>query len=177
RCDNHITNPKSMINSILERHRRRVTIDRVLVSNNDDNSQTLITDQDEIKVHVNAHFQQVAGGAQPRQILSPRWAAQYSPIARINEQWYDRIMDPPSIDEWSNIITHLANGKAPGPSGVFNEMINMWAPKCLKLYGSWFASAVFTKTFLKVGVKLPYIPYQNLWTGKATSTKQDLLPY
>ena len=121
-----------MINSILERHRRRVTIDRVLITNIDDNSQTLVTDQDEIKVHVNAHFQQVAGGAQLRQTLSPRWAAQYSPIARINEQWYDRIMDPPSIDEWSNIVSHLANGKAPGPSGVSNEMIKHVGPKMSK---------------------------------------------
>ena len=45
-----------MINSILERHRRRVTIDRVLITNTADNLQTLVTDQDEIKVHVNAHF-------------------------------------------------------------------------------------------------------------------------
>ena len=121
-----------MINSILERHCRRVTIDRVLITNIDDNSQTLVTDQNEIKVHVNAHFQQVAGGAQPRQTLASRWAAQYSPIARINEQWYDRIMDPPSIDEWSNIVSHLANGKAPGPSGVSNEMIKHVGPKMSK---------------------------------------------
>ena len=51
-----------MINSILERHWRRITLDRVLLTNPSDNSQTLVTDQEEIKAYVNAHFQNVAGG-------------------------------------------------------------------------------------------------------------------
>jgi hypothetical protein len=52
-----------MINSILDRHRKRITLDRVLVTNASDNSKTLVTDQEEIKAHVNTHFQQVAGGS------------------------------------------------------------------------------------------------------------------
>src|SRR5207248_8403609 len=40
-----------------------------------------------------------------------------------NEQWYDKIIDPPSLEEWLQIVQHLANGKAPEPSEVSNEMI------------------------------------------------------
>ena len=55
-----------------------------------------------------------------------------TPINRINEQWYDKIMDPPSIEEWSEIVRQLANGKAPGPSGISNEMVKNVGPKMSK---------------------------------------------
>src|SRR2546430_1075740 len=105
-----------MINSILERKRKRITLDRLLIVNSNDSSQTLITDPEDINKFANSHFQNVARGAQPRQTLSFRWANQYVLKENIDINWYNSIMDPPPIEEWFNI------------SGISNEMIKQVGP-------------------------------------------------
>jgi hypothetical protein len=49
--------------------------------------------------------------------------SQYEPIDSFQASWYNNIMDPPSQEAWSTIISNLANGKASGPSGISNEML------------------------------------------------------
>ena len=50
-----------MLNSLLERDKRTIVLDRIIV-NKDGNNQ-LITDPDELKHLTNLHFQTVAGGS------------------------------------------------------------------------------------------------------------------
>jgi hypothetical protein len=52
-----------MINSITERQRRTIVIDRILKTNNEDtNDLELVTDPDEIKKLTALHFQTIADG-------------------------------------------------------------------------------------------------------------------
>src|SRR5436190_1837345 len=60
RCDHYKDQKKIMINSIIDRHRQTIIIDRILVKKND--TEELIIDTEEIKKHTNIHFQTVAGG-------------------------------------------------------------------------------------------------------------------
>ena len=46
RCSNYIDNQKGMINSILERSRRTIVLDRVLITDSVIQAQTLVTDSD-----------------------------------------------------------------------------------------------------------------------------------
>jgi len=62
RCDNYINNQKSMIDSILSRKRRVITLDRILFRDPLTDETTLITDPEQIKSHTNQYFQTVAGG-------------------------------------------------------------------------------------------------------------------
>ena len=123
RCDNYIDNQKSMIDSILSRKRRVITLDRILVQDPLTAETTLITDPEQIKSQTNQHFQTVAGGRhQPKQ-LNPRWTRQYTPLSGIKDEWYSTLMSSPTRDEWQSVINSLPNGKAAGPSGVSNEML------------------------------------------------------
>ena len=112
-----------MIDSILSRKRRVITLDRILFRDPLTDETTLITDSEQIKSHTNQHFQTVAGGRhQPKQ-LNSCWARQYTPLSGIKDEWYSTLMSPPTRDEWQLVINSLPNGKAAGPSGVSNEML------------------------------------------------------
>src|SRR5256885_16263388 len=50
RCSNYIDNQKGMINSILERSRRTIVLDRVLITDSVTQAQTLVTDPDALAV-------------------------------------------------------------------------------------------------------------------------------
>jgi hypothetical protein len=112
-----------MIDSILSRKRRVITLDRILLRDPLTEETTLITDPEQIKSQTNQHFQTVAGGRhQPKQ-LNPRWTRQYTPLSGIKDEWYSTLMSLPTRDEWQSVINSLPNGKAAGPSGVSNEML------------------------------------------------------
>ena len=122
-CSNYIDNQKGMINSILERSRRTIVFDRVLITDSITQAQTLVTDPDALATYVNHHFQNVAGGSQGFKTLPTRWAHRYLPIDRIQSSWYDDILQPPTQEEWSDILRTFPLGKAAGPSGISNEML------------------------------------------------------
>ena len=123
RCSNYIDNQKGMINSILERSRHTIVLDRVLITDSVTQVQTLVTDPDALATYVNHHFQNVAGGSQGFKTLPTRWAYRYLPIDRIQSSWYDDILQPPTQEEWSDILRTLPLGKAAGTSGISNEML------------------------------------------------------
>src|SRR5437764_11557399 len=121
RCNDLVDNKAGVITSILERKRKCIILDRVVIGSG--KNQSLITDPLMIDSHINHHFQTVAGGTNGPKVLNDRWSSQYAPIQEFNENWYESVLLPPTDTEWSSAISDLANGKAPGPSGISNEMI------------------------------------------------------
>jgi hypothetical protein len=85
RCDNLLANPKLMIDSILQRRRRCIVLDRILISDPSSSTQTLVVDPTEICTHTNHHFQTIAGGSHTPVALNTRWSAQYQPLDHIDE--------------------------------------------------------------------------------------------
>ena len=55
RCDKLYTNPKSMINSILNQHKDPVKFDNIIMDND------IITNTHDIKTHIQQHFNQWTG--------------------------------------------------------------------------------------------------------------------
>ncbi|RIA86229.1 Endonuclease/exonuclease/phosphatase, partial [Glomus cerebriforme] len=140
RCDNYKDDPSSMIDSFLDRNKRTIIIDRVLQSNN--GTSTLITDPNEIKKLTNQHFQQCAGGTQIPKEIPLRWLDQYTPKAHIDENIYRHLMSPPSFQEWINTLNELSNDKAPGPSGITNEMLKHLGPKTSTLLWQFICKCI-----------------------------------
>jgi exonuclease III/ribonuclease HI len=126
RCDDLLSNQKSMITSILERKKKSIVLDRVIVKRG--NIIELITDPDLVNKETILHFQTVAGGINESKQLNDRWQAQYSPKSDIREKWYECIMLPPTMEEWSSVIKSLPLHKATGPSGISNEMLRHVGP-------------------------------------------------
>ncbi|CAB4405836.1 unnamed protein product [Rhizophagus irregularis] len=121
RCDDLMNNKKKMINSFMNREIKSIVIDRVIVTENNDD--ILKTDPQSIKKEVNNHFQHIAGSTNQEKILSGIWIDQYSPRDYVDVNIYDGLMDHITQEEIEYHISLLPNGKASGPSRVSYEMI------------------------------------------------------
>ena len=126
RCDDYTTNKGAMINSCLEKDNKKIVIDRLLKTI--DGVEHLITDPAEIRKLTNEHFQTCPGGIHELKIIPTQWIAQYSPQDHIDTNIYHHLMDPPSLEEWSQVIKQLPINKATGPSGISNEMLKHLGP-------------------------------------------------
>ena len=82
-----------MIDSLLNRPRRKIVIDRVISNGN------LLVEPQEIKDEVNKHFQTCAGGVHHEERIPPNWLPRYAPIDQINDEWYNSLLIPPSFEE------------------------------------------------------------------------------
>ncbi len=115
--DGHLT---QMIDSLLNRTKRTIVLDRLLVKD-PVHGNMLITDATTIKKLAADHYQTYAIPTSAPKPMNDRWTAQYAPKADINPIWYQAVMDPPTWDEWNNAVQSMPNGKACGPSNLHNE--------------------------------------------------------
>ncbi|CAJ0626066.1 11168_t:CDS:2 [Entrophospora sp. SA101] len=86
-----------MINSLIDCHKRKIIINRVLINNN--NNQELLVNPVQIKEATIHHFQTCAGGINMRKEIPQQWQQQYSPKSNINPDIYNTLMDLPSLNE------------------------------------------------------------------------------
>ncbi|CAB5154977.1 unnamed protein product [Rhizophagus irregularis] len=115
-------NKSRMIDSILERKRKTIILDRLLIER--DGVQSLCLDDKEIVKEAENHYQNVAGKRSNNfLVLDDRWSNRYKPIQQIDQMWYSEILIPISIEEWRDMINSLPNDKASGPSKISNEML------------------------------------------------------
>jgi len=121
RCDDYRNDKHAMLTSALSRSRRTIVLDRIVI--NQAQGPILITEGDKIAIHVNNHFQTIAGGRHGPVTLPPRWQQQYKPKDEIDSRIYQSLMAPPDLDEWNATIKSLPNDKATGPSNISNEML------------------------------------------------------
>jgi len=151
RCTNLKDSPKKMLDSLLNRDKRFIVMDRIII--NKDGEQVLLTDEASIKKATNDHFQRVAGSKNESKEFSKEWAEwknEYRPKDDIDSSIYKDLMSPPSKSEWYAIIQQLPKGKASGPSGISNEMLQHLGP------------SMFDKLwiFIKATLKLSDFPAQ-----------------
>jgi hypothetical protein len=126
-----------MIDSYLERDRKAIIIDRLLI-NKDSPDQYLELSPENIKKHTATHFQTVAG-SNNREVTDETtsefnpvwndWRPFYNPSDDIDSNIYNDLVTIPSVNEWHNIIKHLPDHKAAGPSQISNEMLKKLGPK------------------------------------------------
>jgi hypothetical protein len=128
RCENYKDDKGHMIDSCLERDKRKITIDRLL-RKDVDGEEVLVTDPQEIKEATNEHFQKCPGGIHEPKIIPPQWSEQYQPMSHINTHIYKYLMTAPEKSEWDQVIKQLPLDKAAGPSGITNEMLKHVGPK------------------------------------------------
>ena len=118
RCSKLQTQPTSMINSILNRHKDPVKFNNIQLDND------IITDPPIIKSHILQHFDNWTA---PRHINSDifnsQWKTEYDPKPNINPNWYSNILLNFTEEEVLLTINQLPNNKACGPSGISYEML------------------------------------------------------
>ncbi|GES92283.1 hypothetical protein GLOIN_2v831674 [Rhizophagus clarus] len=117
-------NQTRMLNSILARKLQKITIDRLLITSDDDNPQ-LITNPEDIKRITIDHYQNVASSNNPAlftsyENLTPFWQNIYKRKNTSSEQ-QSILTTPITLDELKTMIQSLPNNKAPGPTGITYE--------------------------------------------------------
>ncbi|CAJ0746346.1 20045_t:CDS:1 [Entrophospora sp. SA101] len=115
RCNNFNLEKGKFISSCLERSKRKITLDKIMIETKD--GLELITNSSTIKNQVNEHFQKIDRVPPNQEIqINEKWKRQCEPLNFINDKWYKYIMQPPTFEEWYKLVKSLPNNKAAGPS-------------------------------------------------------------
>jgi hypothetical protein len=94
----------------------------------------IITDPEAFLAYAHDHYQnhlfrdRHKNGPPLINTMPARWRQEYAPKGGIQSYWYDELKAPISMMTMEQIIGHLPNKKAPGPTQVSNEMIKNLGP-------------------------------------------------
>ncbi|RIA80635.1 hypothetical protein C1645_838354 [Glomus cerebriforme] len=116
-----------MINSILNRQPRRITLDRLIITNDND-TEELTLDPSKIEQYTINHFQNLGNTSEETPYnssthhdLPPEWSAIYTPKTHIQDEWYNSICNPITLTEVQDTLSSLSNNKASSPSSITYE--------------------------------------------------------
>src|SRR6266511_908311 len=174
RCDNLVDNPTKMIDSLLERQKRRIILDKVIVKEAE--SEVLITDPVKLKAAVNTHFQTIAGSKHSSKEFSEEWKHWknvYEPLTSLDSNIYSSLMSSPFKSEWYDIINNLPKGKAVGPSQISNEMLQHVGPFTFNIIWKFICATIRLGDFpeqWKEAYVYP-IPKPQEWFNRLNNTR------
>src|SRR3954468_24236716 len=102
-----------MIAKVLERHKRSINLDRLIVKDTD---LKVITNPDEVKKLVKENFQNwTCKNSTPNWQNFTDWQEEYTPLSLVNSDWYQSCLQPITTTE---ILTTLGKMKSESTSGI-----------------------------------------------------------
>src|SRR5688572_14143808 len=129
RCEYIIEDQSKMIDIILEREKKVITLDRCIIRD-DSGEEVLITEKEEVLKAVKDHFNKLSNTAiRPTTHLESEWIDEYEPLEQVEEEYFIDIMDPITTEEWTEVLHTLPLGKAAGLSKISYEMIKNGSKK------------------------------------------------
>ena len=118
------TNQRRLISSILERSYRKITVDRLLITDPHTNRMTLLTDPEEIAAEAPKQYTALLTKRLHRfNEMSDEWKEVYRPSPTIDPTWFAHLMDKPSHDEWMSAVRSTSSTSAPELSGIGYRVI------------------------------------------------------
>jgi ribonuclease HI len=164
RCAYIKTDPKKMLNSLLNRHRQTIVVDR-LIKTDIDGESSLITDPDNINKEAASVFEKQfkkRNNKFDELNHNPKWELWHKIYKEKrditpNEDIYLEINSKPTPEEWESTLSNCSNKSAPALSGIgytiikqlpdhLNECLRLLAHKCFtisKIPDSWKLSQIF----------------------------------
>ncbi|RHZ74336.1 hypothetical protein Glove_226g47 [Diversispora epigaea] len=106
-------NPKRMINSVLDRPRKSIIMDRLIEESVDGNTH-IVTEGEAIKTIVKDYFHNWTRKRDTNRALLTKWTKFYAPISSVDQAWYQELGREVDIEELGEIISALPNKKVPG---------------------------------------------------------------
>src|SRR3990170_2194477 len=172
RIDNMDNNKKRMLDSILERARNSIDIDRLIVKRDD--RLELILERKEVLRETNKHFK----GITDSKIIEDKelenfWEEEYKPKLEINENIYENLMEEIDEVEWSTVIKNLKKGSAGGLSNITYEIIKECSISMKEILRRFFNKCIKTELMPRdwsKGVIYP-IPKPGDWNFNLDKTR------
>jgi ribonuclease HI/exonuclease III len=131
RCDQFRSNMGAMLRSLKRGALTPNTrVDRALFTDAD-GTLVLETEAEAVQTRVRAHFEAWFGPRNGGLETAPESIrSEYQPHPDIEAAWFDGLMSPITLDELYSVLRTLPRGKAPGKSGLINELWVYAGLKC-----------------------------------------------
>src|SRR5215212_729055 len=127
-----------MIDSILEREKKVITLDRCIIKDAS-GDEILITEKEEVLKAVKDHFNKLSNTAtKPTAQLERVWKEEYEPLVQVEDECFIDIMNSITTDEWTEVLHTLPLGKAAGLSKISYEMIKYSSKKCKEILRKFY---------------------------------------
>jgi exonuclease III/ribonuclease HI len=145
--------------------RRRIEVVR---TENEDGSVSLEERGDVVRDTLEAFFTDWTKTRSPQlETMDDRWRAIYAPLNHVEEEWYSGLMAAVSPEELRATLADLPSKKAPGPTGIPNEIYKRMGKGCqqtlLALLNGIMQLGHLPRRWMR-GTLVP-IPKDQPWTG------------
>ncbi|RHZ77019.1 hypothetical protein Glove_186g87 [Diversispora epigaea] len=161
-------NPKRMINSILDRPRQSIVMDR-LIEQDDNSDPIIISDEELIKNKVRKHFHEWTWKRNFNMNLLNKWHNYYE-MEGVDSSWYDGLLAVVSMEELMDVIMKLPNKKAPGQSNLQYEWFKHLPTNAIEIFKDILNISIDLNDIPRMTI---YILYLKLRLGETTSISQD----
>ena len=107
-------------------------VDRALFVD-DEGRTALETEAEPVLARLRAHFEAWFSARNEDLAAAPEWIQRaYLPLPHVSAEWFENLMSPVTLSELDAVRVALPRGKAPGLSGLVNELWIHAGPDCVK---------------------------------------------
>ncbi|CAB4420996.1 unnamed protein product [Rhizophagus irregularis] len=137
-----------MLNSLLNRHKDKIIVDRLVQEDPITGKIELITEPEDIMNRADDQYVELQKHRSHEfDNIPEEWAVHYAPIAEIDENIYKDILTEPTQEEWIATLKECNDKSAPGLSNIGYKLIKKVGPKTQTSLRSFAALIYCTAVF------------------------------
>ncbi len=176
RCQYFQNNQRKMIDFLTNNPKKSIQINRIMITTEQD--KYIETEPKEVRKEVEKYFTKVFKRRKTDfERLNESWKKQYKPRSHIKQEWYNNLLEKPSIQELAEVIKGLPTKKAAGPSQINYEMLKNLGIKARERLNNIFHCCLITSIIPKSWKTSNIYPISKNkeWEAELTNTRPIML--